>query len=201
MPLNIVYWIILSPFSRAFSCGRPLRITVCGGKRKAKKEPSCCARCCLSFGKKCCCRCCVRRCEIKKTAKQLEYRPTTCDAFLASTVLIMYMMLPSIWRICFLALQSYRIGNQLYASIDLEHRWFEGNHLTLSVLVALPSLLVYAVVLPTFIFFKLKHIDRTLPRIKFTYGFLYIGYRKERWWWEGELQLSVLLSAVVLVVA
>lgn len=96
----------------------------------------------------------------------------------------MYMVLPSIWRICFTALQSYRVGNQLYASVDLEQRWFEDGHFYLCTCAALPALIIYAILLPIYVFLKMKKIDRNDPQTKFKYGFLYIGYRRERWWWE-----------------
>jgi hypothetical protein len=190
LPFNIVWWIILSPFSRIFSCGRRLRFGTCG---------LCCCRSCLV---KCCCACCRKRFEKKDeggyTTGQPEYRPTTMDACVSSTVLIMYMVLPSIWRICFTALQSYRVGTELRASIDLEQKWFEGGHFYLCMCAALPGLLVYAVVVPVYMWFKLRRLNRTDPRVRFTFGFLYIGYRKERWWWES-VQFFKKIGVVLIV--
>lgn len=193
IPLNIVWWIVLSPFSRIFSCGRPLRTAVCGcgGKQKRrvvknKKEEQdndnenesknnkknkknkrksrddnkeqhddkieyeygedSCTLCCRWFCNccRCCPKCCVRRCEKKKGSLEdnTEYRPSTFDACVASSVLVMYLVLPSIWRICFTALQSYKIGDQTFAAVNLEQKWFQGDHFLLCVYAAFPALLV-----------------------------------------------------------
>ena len=41
---------------------------------------------------------------------------------------------------------------------------------------------LYAMILPIWTFLKLKNANRSDPRIRFTLGFLYLGYRRERWW-------------------
>ena len=212
VPVNMVYWIVLSPFNRVFSCGRKIRIATCG-RRKNKQtgsfEPNRCTSCCISCCNTCCCpRCCKRLCEPKKITFE-RYIPSNFDAFVASTILVLYMILPSIWRICFSALMSYRVGDEVFVSYDLEQRWMEGDHLLLVTCAVIPSMFLYMLVLPIYTMMKLKRADRSSDtsssdvefkareRTRFRFGFLYLGYRSERWWWEGVQFLKKILIVLI----
>ena len=89
---------------------------------------------------------------------------------------------------------SYRIGDDVFVSYNLEQRWMEGDHFLVVVCAVIPAMLIYMLLLPVYMLVKLKRADRTTDeasselefkrreRVRFRYGFLYLGYREDRWW-------------------
>ena len=70
---------------------------------------------------------------------------------------------------------------------DLEIEWWGTEHITFSLIIAVPSLIVWGFGIPAFAWVLLarnkKKLDLTEKREK--YGFLYNGYRKDFYFWES----------------
>jgi hypothetical protein len=83
---------------------------------------------------------------------------------------------------------------------DMEENCWEKRHLENVWLIAIPGFMTYGVGLPLVAFRLLyKHRDRLEdPKYAFRLGLLYLGYRKERWWWEG---VSAMRKVTVIMLA
>jgi len=137
-----------------------------------------------------------------------------------STVLFFYMLYPSLCRTSMdiLSCQNPSTGShtssyglqsdvshnttipawqkELYLRYDVEEPCYKGNHLSHVGLIAIPSMLAYAVGLPlsAFIILWRRRGYRQLETKKYIFrlGLVYSGYRPNRWWWEGIVVLRKL---------
>jgi hypothetical protein len=88
-----------------------------------------------------------------------------------------------------------------FLRLDYEEVCWQGEHLANFWGIAMPGFLVYGVGLPLMSFVLLYRNREHLEDKKYTFrlGLLYLGYRRERWWWEGISTLRklgiILLSA------
>ncbi len=114
------------------------------------------------------------------------YSPSTFDAFIASSVLLVYLVYTLILRLLFVAFDCVMVDGSAYLSIDLTEQCWRGRHFAYVIAVCVPVTLIIIVGLPIFAFITMVK-NRTKLRddvTLFRYGLLYAGYRKERWWWE-----------------
>jgi hypothetical protein len=146
-----------------------------------------------------------------------DERIKTRDIFSYSTVLFFYMLYPSLCRTSMdiLSCQNPHASGQttsfgmpsgekgppewateLYLRYDVEEPCYVGDHLAYVWLLAVPSLVAYAIGLPLSAFvilWRKRHLHLSKKSIDFLatkkyifrLGLVYSGYRKERWWWEG----------------
>jgi len=112
---------------------------------------------------------------------------TNNDAFISSTVLLCFFIVPSIVAIGTTFLRCYDVGGQLFVYIDLEKECYQGNHLYFSLLVAWPMILFYGALMPGFAMLRLRRagaVRSTDPHLMLRWGMLHSGYRPSKYWWE-----------------
>lgn len=171
--LGYIYWIVCAPFSKWMRCGKELR-------------SSHCFFCCVKSAKY----------ESKPTFGGDEY--STFDGWLVTTVLIVYLIQPSIVRMGFQALECTEVCGDQWLHVSSDVRCWEGTHLWFTILGSVPLLLIYVILAPTVMLVLLwrQRADLTAKHVVFRYGLLYSGYRRERWWWEA----AVLIRKVGIIV-
>jgi hypothetical protein len=112
---------------------------------------------------------------------------TNTDAFISSTVLLCFFLVPSIVAIGTTFLRCYDVGGQLFVYIDLEKECYQGNHLFFALLVAWPMILLYGALMPGFVMLRLRRagaVRSTDPHLMLRWGMLHSGYRPSKYWWE-----------------
>jgi len=121
----------------------------------------------------------------KKRGKRVTY--TNADAFISSSVLLCFFVLPSIVAIGTTFLRCYDVGGKLFVYIDLEKECHQGQHLFFSLLVAWPMILFYGALLPGSAMLLLHRAGAarsTDPHLMLRWGILHSGYRSSKFWWE-----------------
>lgn len=179
-PLNMLWWFVLARYHGAFHCGRQIVVRI-GSK--------------------------LRNTGVPGVSSHKSYPPRTAwDAFWATQVLVLYLVMPSIWTACFLAFQTWSVDGHYYfavdAALDLDKTDLRALHNFWRLTVAMPGLLLYAVVLPGLAALALRRPGfRSLASTRYRMGLLYTGYREERWWWEFVIFGRKLLLIVVVTFA
>jgi hypothetical protein len=114
-------------------------------------------------------------------------KPTPKDKFYVSTVILLYLFYPSACKNTFQILACTEVGpDQWYLSADLQQECFRGTHLSMIIALCLPQMLLYVAGLPLVAFtvlYKNRHQLET-ARTKFRWGILYVGLRRDRYFWE-----------------
>ena len=112
-------------------------------------------------------------------------------------VLMLFLAFPMLTRLCLAALKCPNIGGKRYLMADLQEPCFEGRHLMYIMFLTIPQIVLYIIGLPALaagIILRNKH---RLDDVDFSirYGLLYLGYRKDREWWE----LMVVIRKIAIV--
>jgi hypothetical protein len=101
---------------------------------------------------------------------------------------MLFLCYPMLVRLCLSTLQCPYVNGKSYLMADLEEPCFEGRHVYYLLAITLPQLILYVVGLPAVsAFIILREPKRRLWNsysFRMRYGLLYMGYRKERYWWE-----------------
>ena len=129
--------------------------------------------------------------------------------FIVSVMVILFLVLPTLNQTTFRMLTCTAITpDTLRVSGDLNLPCYEGSHLAYVLGIALPSLLIYSIGIPTIALYILRrmHLQKKLfaPReLSYSsnvYRFLYGGYKIEAYFWEAVIMLRKVSLNVVLVV-
>jgi hypothetical protein len=124
-----------------------------------------------------------------------RYVPSTTDMFVGSSVLLWFLLLPSLVQLAFAVFECRYIGKAtvrkpMYLLVSMEEQCWVGRHVWFAFGVGLPMLTLYAVVAPFVIVLRLRRAraegDRKLenPSLMLRFGLFYSGYRSDRYWWE-----------------
>ena len=80
------------------------------------------------------------------------------------------------------------VENTLYLDIFMEDECWTGNHQSYILSVAIPAAIVWGLGLPLASFIILFRLNKSHklddPGKKKSYGFLYSGYKRSKYWWE-----------------
>ncbi|CAG9325672.1 unnamed protein product [Blepharisma stoltei] len=106
---------------------------------------------------------------------------------IASMVVLLFMVHPNIIVAMFGMFScEYIDGLGFWLQQNLEIKCWEGKHLYYSLLVGLPSIIVWGLTMPAIVllimFKSRKKLSKRKNMLKF--GFLFIGYRRNRYYWE-----------------
>ena len=144
-----------------FTCTVPIIITICLSAWG-------CIR--LTCGTKCC--------QLKKK----DYKNYT----ILSIVLMTFLCYPTLVKLCLSMLKCVKVGDHRYLMADLQELCFSGQHLQYALMLSLPQFVLYILGLPILGFIIVHKNKKHLKRkdIRMRYGLLYMGYRKDREWWE-----------------
>ena len=110
------------------------------------------------------------------------------DAWVLTSVLIVYLWLPRIIRLGFTIFQCDAICGKIYLTLDSTEECYVNQHLVWALGIALPALCVYIVIVPSIALLYLSHHRHELDSnatVNFRFGLLFGGYSVDRgWWWE-----------------
>jgi hypothetical protein len=122
--------------------------------------------------------CCQRCCRLKRK----DYKNYT----ILSIVLMLFLCYPMLVKLCLSMLKCIKVGNKRYLMADLQELCFSGRHWTYSLLLTLPQFIFVVLGLPILGLIIVLRNHRHLARkdVRMRYGLLYLGYRKDREWWE-----------------
>ncbi len=137
--------------------------------------------------------------------KRVSYRSSrpvrsTWDAFVATTVLFMYLLLPSVLRTCFAIFECKTICGGSYLNLDYEEKCFDGRHAAFATAVAVPGLIFYGGVVPIFVFrllWRSKESMEVDAAFMFRWGLIFSGFSSVYWWWEGVIFARKLSSILI----
>ena len=123
--------------------------------------------------------CCYKRCNLKNKIK---------DFTILSIVLMLFLFYPTLVKLTLSMLKCPSIGHEgkMYLMADLQEPCFTGQHQVYMYLLTIPQLLVYVLGLPLTAALLILRNKNKLHKEQFAtrYSLLYIGYRKDREWWE-----------------
>ena len=110
------------------------------------------------------------------------------DYTILSIVLMLFLFYPTLVKLTLSMLKCPSVGHEGYMFLmaDLQEPCFIGRHKAYIFLLTIPQLVCYVLGLPLIaailIFRNKEHLYKS--RFSTRYSLLYIGYRKDREWWE-----------------
>ena len=123
---------------------------------------------------------CGRRWKITRTRLK--------DYMILTVVLMLFLCYPMVVRLSLSTLQCPTVGDRMYLMADLEEPCFVGRHSEYILFLTIPQLILYVFGLPiaagTIILRTKAHRRWTSFSFRMRYGLLFMGYRRERYWWE-----------------
>jgi len=180
--LAYFYWIICAPMSGKLRCNQELR-----------QSHILCFMCKHNDNHK----------TTVTTKTSSTHEKSTRDGWLVSTVLIVYLIQPSIVRLGFQSLECHDVCGDLWLHAASMAKCWEGTHLNFTLFFVVPMLLIYVLILPAgmFAFLWRRRAALRTDKMIFRYGLLYSGYRSDRWWWEGLVLTRKLLIIIIVTSA
>ena len=133
----------------------------------------------------------------------VKFIPSDADAFISSVMMLWFLLLPSILRICFQAFECISVPTTSYLVLDLERPCNSSIHLSYSLGVAIPCIIIWVVFVPIFVLQRLNskgHPERdTNPSLMLRWGIMHSGYRHEKFYWEATVVYLRKLCMVLVV--
>ncbi|KAL4472074.1 hypothetical protein ABPG72_001072 [Tetrahymena utriculariae] len=122
----------------------------------------------------------------QKREKAYKQFPTTAKM----TLIFFYIFYqPSISKVLIQGLICIKIGSKYYLTSDYSQECYDYYHLLYSLVIIVPLIIIFCFLIPYFLFSKLKYLQKKDQQDRLiyskvgsvmTYGFLYIGYKKEK---------------------
>ena len=113
---------------------------------------------------------------------------STKDAFIVTNVTFMYVVFPTIIRLCLQTFRYETICNTVYFAVDTQVEYLKngGEHVLFAFFIALPGLVLYLAVMPIAVvqYLWLRRQNLHNRKTVFRMGLLFSGYKDQRWWWE-----------------
>jgi surface protein len=134
---------------------------------------------------------CSRFVVKRKKKKRLKMRDAK-DYTVLSCVFLIFLVYPFLTRMIFSMLKCPQIGDRSYLVADLQEECVGSKngqrHSTYFAALTIPQIFIYVAGLPIGIFLLLRRnkdkVASNDKSFRIRYGFLFIGFRKERAWWE-----------------
>jgi hypothetical protein len=124
------------------------------------------------------------------------------EKFIGSIVVQLFFFQPSLLRLNFSVFNCLELAPGKYFMIDeMSIQCWTRRHLTFTIAVALPSLLVWCIGVPIILAVVLTKNRSRLDEIteKLKYGFLYKGFKNKHFYWEFVIMLKKILIVSVSV--
>ena len=124
------------------------------------------------------------------------------DGWIATNVYFIYIVFPSVIRMCFETFQCKNVCGALHmVKDDKEICWLANSrHLNMALGVAVPSLVLYLIMLPTLTLVYLwthRNVMLTDRKLMLRFGLLFSGYTRKRWYWEALVNLRKIALIVI----
>ena len=114
---------------------------------------------------------------------------------------ILFLVHPAILKTTMQLYACTNIEGTFYLDIFMDDKCWSGDHKQYAVTVAFPGLILWGLGLPFMAFYKLKKLNNQrllkIKEKKEVYGFLYLGYSRQKYWWE----LVILSRKVIILIA
>jgi hypothetical protein len=117
-------------------------------------------------------------------ARDLRYLRTH---FVATVLVLLFLIHPTLIKVMF---STFSCGvleeGEKWLNDNLAIKCWEGDHLQYSILVALPSIIVWGIAAPAACLFALARYRSSLDtyEVRLRFGFLFNGYRPQTFYWE-----------------
>ena len=127
-------------------------------------------------------------------------RRRTKNYAILSIVLMLFLSFPMLVRLTLSMLKCPVVGEHVYLMADLQEPCFEGRHLVHVLILTVPQFLLYVLGLPLLALVTIYRgvsligkeqdaraslaLRRRAENFRLRFSLLYMGYRKERAWWE-----------------
>ncbi|CAG9320351.1 unnamed protein product [Blepharisma stoltei] len=120
------------------------------------------------------------------------------NKFIGSLVVQLFLIQPSLVKYNFSNFNCMEIESGSYYLVsDLEIKCWNYEHTLYSLIVALPSILVWCIAVPAvclwYIHLRRDHLNTI--ELKLQFGFLYLGFRDENYYWE----FSILYRKILII--
>jgi hypothetical protein len=126
------------------------------------------------------------------------------DQFILCVVILLYLVYPTLCKQTFRLFTCVKVKEHWYLSQDMQTECYLLSHLTMVLFVGVPQIIAYVIGLPlgAFVIMYKKHAKRNSHHVKYRYGILYSGFRRNQLYWECIVALrKVSIAAVTVLVS
>lgn len=125
---------------------------------------------------------------------------------IATLIILFFLVHPTIVEYMFSNFNCMDIDEEKRVVRDLEVECWKSEHINYSMMIAVPSLIIWGFGIPAFAWFILARNkeDLDLLEVRERYGFLYNGYKKQFYFWESVnmyRKITIIFISVFLKVA
>ena len=134
--------------------------------------------------------------------KEKQFFSTIHNRFIYILVLLTFLLYPSVSNTILRIYKCEEIDNNWYLSSDLNIQCFDNTWNSYSICAGL-FIFLYIIGIPLFFYNKLNYLQShnklNDSTISYRYGFMYMGYKDNMWWFEIlELTRKTILSASII---
>jgi len=138
-----------------------------------------------------------------KLTSNLKERRFMFNEFIASILILLFMVHPTFTKVMLSAFDCYEIEGEHWLRQDLNVRCWSKTHVGYALGIGFTSMLIWSVAIPLLVVYRIFHNRDTLDDLstRLRYGFMYIGYKKKYCYWEYFIilrKVCIILPAVFL---
>tara|TARA_A100001015_G_C15029318_1_gene732257 strand:+ start:2215 stop:3351 length:1137 start_codon:yes stop_codon:yes gene_type:complete len=128
----------------------------------------------------------IKNCCLRCICKRKREKFNACDKFTTTTVILLYLLYPTLCKSTFSLVACKPVGKKLYLQMDLDLPCYEKEHMGWLYALFFPSIFIYILGLPMLSTCMLRCNKHHLKssRVKFRFGILYSGYTSSAYYWE-----------------
>ena len=118
---------------------------------------------------------------------RIRKSPSLKEKIIGSIVVQLFFFQPSLIKYNFAMFNCIKLGpGEYYMTSDMSIQCWKTEHIIYSLIIALPSILIWCISIPIVLVIILYKNKSKLPNIeeKLKYGFLYKGYVAKHFYWE-----------------
>lgn len=126
--------------------------------------------------------------------------------YVSTVIIMLFTVHPDVATMMFSGFACYEIeSEETWLLEDLDIRCWQGDHTVYALSVALPGLVIWAFGIPLFALGLLIHYRKRLNEIyiRKKLGFIFMGYKRETFYWEVVItyrKLSIAFISVFLYI-
>lgn len=121
-----------------------------------------------------------------KVASNLRQKAFMVNEFIASILILLFMVHPTFTKITLSAFDCYEIEGEYWLREDLTVKCWTQKHIAFAVGIGMVSILIWSLLLPLYVVYRIfrnrNFLDSITMRTRF--GFMYIGYKQKYCYWE-----------------
>lgn len=122
----------------------------------------------------------------------------------AACILVAFFLIyPNMINTIFVSFSCEKIDDTLYLEIDMSEECWTGDHSFYVMCVSIPALIIWGIGMPAYAMVRLRgHYKRGAifnKEVLSKFGFLYNGYKTDRYYWELTILYRKCLIVFILV--